>query len=154
MLAPSIVIKRDVVLFEELVHEAMAAESIDRQKSMQSYTNAAELYRGDFCESSTQDWCSSMRSYYREMMLSVLRKLAQLSYDEYGPEKALSFYRRAQSIDPYDETLHVGVMRCLAALKDREGVQRQYQILTKTLKDLDISLPSQEATRIYQESLK
>jgi len=154
MLAPNTVIKRDIVLFEEFVHEAMAAESIDRQKSIQAYTHAVEIYQGDFCENSSHDWCSSMRSYYREMMLSVLKKLAQLTYDEYGPEKALSLYRRAQSIDPYDETLHIGVMRCLSALKDREGVQRQYQILTKTLKDLDIRLPSQEATRIYQESLK
>ncbi|MDH4211011.1 MAG: tetratricopeptide repeat protein [candidate division WOR-3 bacterium] len=153
-LAPRFVIKRDVTLFEKLVHEAMAMEAIDRQKSMQSYAHAVEIYRGDFCEGLAEEWCSSMRSYYREMILNVLKKLARLSYDEQDHEKALLLYRRAQGIDRYDETLHIGVMRCLAALKDSEGVQRQYQILTKTLRDLDITLPSQEATKIYQESLK
>jgi LuxR family maltose regulon positive regulatory protein len=154
MLAPDFVIKRDVTLFEKLVHEALAVESVDPQKSMQLYTHAVEIYRGEFCEGSTWEWCSSMRSYYREMMLGVLKKLAHLRYDGHEPEKALSIYRRAQCIDRYDEAIHVGVMRCLATLNDREGVQRQYQILTKTLTELDIELPSQEATRIYQESLK
>jgi len=153
-LAPRFVIKRDVVLFEKLVHEAMAIESMDRQKSIQLYSNAADVYRGDFCEGFTEEWCASMRSYYREMMLNVLKKLAFLTYDANDPEGALILYRRAQAIDHYDETLHIGVMRCLALLKDRKGVQRQYQILTKTLKDLDITLPSREATEIYEESLK
>ena len=153
-MAPRLVIKRDVTLFEKSVHEAMAMESIDCQRSIQSYSHAVDVYRGDFCEGFTEEWCASMRSYYREMMLNVLKKLALLSYDEHDPGGALLLYRRAQAIDPYDETLHIGVMRCLTMLKDRKGVQRQYQILAKTLRDLDIALPSREATEIYEESLK
>lgn len=153
-MASRLVIKRDVTFFEKSVHEAMAMESVDRKKSIQAYSHAADIYRGDFCEGFAEEWCTSMRSYYREMMLNVLKKLARLSYDAQDPGRALVFYRRAQAIDRYDETVHIGVMRCLAVLKDREGVQRQYQILTQTLRDLDITLPSREATQIYEESLK
>ncbi len=154
MLNPRFIIKRDITQFEKLVHEAMALESTDQRRSRELYAQAVDLYRGDFCEGFVEDWYSNIRSYYREMILNVLKKLARFSYREQNLENALSLYRRAQDIDRYDEMVHIGIMRCLSFLRDKEGVQRQYQILTRALKDLDINIPSREATEIYQESLK
>jgi LuxR family maltose regulon positive regulatory protein len=152
-LNPHLTIKRDATEFESLVHEAMAKESTNRLQSMRLYNDAVDLYRGDFCEGMAEDWCSNMRSYYRDMMLNVLERSAQLCYDLNDTEKSLSLYRRALSIDRYDETVHIGIMRCLSALGDPEGVQRQYKLLTKTLLDLNISTPPTEATKIYRENL-
>ena len=152
-LNPRLTVKRDATEFESLVHEAMAGESTNPLQSMRLYNEAVDLYRGDFCEGMVDDWCSNMRSYYRDMMLNVLERSAQLCYDLHDTEKSLSLYRRALSIDRYDEKVHIGIMRCLSSIGDTEGVQRQYQLLTKTLLDLNISTPPPEATKIYRENL-
>jgi len=153
-LNPRFYLKRDISQFEKSVHEALAKECTDHRKCMQLCNEALVLYRGDFCEEISEDWCANMRAYYREMVLNILKKLAKYTYDERDVKKALSLYQKAQRIDKYDESLHVGIMRCLAFLKDNDGIQRQYRILTKTLKDLDIPSPPPEATEIYEESLK
>ncbi len=147
-------IKRDTSQFERAVHEALALERTDRHRCMQLCGEALALYRGDFCEDISEDWCTNTRAYYREMALNVLKKLAKYTYDEGNAQEALTLYRDAQRFDRYDETLHLGIMRCLAALKDTDGVQRQYRLLTRVLRDLDIKTPPPEATEIYETSLK
>jgi LuxR family maltose regulon positive regulatory protein len=153
-LNPRFYLKRDISQFEKSVHEALAKECTDHRKCMQLCNEALVLYRGDFCEEISEDWCANMRAYYREMVLNILKKLAKYTYDEGDVKKALSLYQKAQRFDKYDEALHVGIMRCMAFLKDSDGIQRQYRILTKTLKELDTAALPPEATEIYEESLK
>ena len=95
-----------------------------------------------------------MRAYDSEMMIKVLKKLAKARYDDGNPVEALSMYQRAQHFDHYDEAVHVGIMRCLAAMKDASGVQQQYKLLIQTLRELEIAQPSSEAIEIYRASFK
>ena len=145
-------IKKDIEEFEVLVREAAAREGTDRTRSMGMYGKALHIYRGDFCTSLSFDWCAEMRAYYREMVLTVMKKMAGMHLENRNPKVALTFYHRAQQLDQYDEAIHVGIMRCLAALKDADGVQRQYQRLVQTLREFDIQQPSSEAIKIYKES--
>jgi two-component SAPR family response regulator len=119
---------------------------------MNLYGQALDIYRGDFCTSLSFDWCAEMRAYYREMVLTVLKKMARMRLEDGNPKAALTFYHRAQQLDQYDEAIHIGIMRCLTALKDADGVQRQYQRLVQTLREFDIPQPSNEAVEIYKES--
>lgn len=153
-LNPRLVIRKDFEQFEELVHEAAVQESLDPQKCMESYERARAMYRGDFCDEVSSDWCASMRGYYRDMMIKVLKKMAQFRYDGREMKEALALYRAAQGFDQYDETIHIGIMRCLAAMRDIDGVQHQYQTLVRTLKELDIAQPSTEAVEIYRASFR
>lgn len=152
-LNPRLCIRRDIVQFEKSAHEAMASESVDRERCKQLGDHALKLYRGDFCEEISDDWCENMRAYYREMSFALLKKLAKCAFDDGDTGKALSLYGNANRLDPYDEALHLGIMRCMARLKDHDGVQQQYRALTKVLKDLKIAAPCREATAIYEESL-
>ncbi|KPK63637.1 hypothetical protein AMJ83_06360 [candidate division WOR_3 bacterium SM23_42] len=152
-LNPRMRIKKDVQEFMALINDAAAQESTDRARSIQLYDRALALYRGDFCDDLRVDWCADMRSYYKGMALRVMKKLAQFNYDARDVNKGLALFREAESRDPYDEEIHIGIMRCLTALKDSDGVQRQYQKLIETLSELHISSPSREATQIYQDSL-
>ncbi|UCG92621.1 MAG: winged helix-turn-helix domain-containing protein [candidate division WOR-3 bacterium] len=154
LLNPRLCIKTDVQEFEELMNEAAVKELTDRSKSMQLYNQAVTLYRGDFCAGVANEWCEQRKLYYKEKILNTLKKLGQFHYEDNDCETALDFYQRAYRLDTYDESIHLGLMRCFAALKDRDGVQRQYQSLIKTLQKLGISTPSPEATHLYQESLK
>jgi LuxR family maltose regulon positive regulatory protein len=152
-LNPHLCIKKDIQQFEVLVRGASVRESADRIGSISMYDQACKMYHGDFCSNLSFDWCAVMRSYYREMIMKVLKKMAQIQYDLQNPREALNLYQRAQALDQYDEAIHIGIMRCLAALKDADGVQRQYGLLVRMLRELDIPQPSGEATEIYQRSL-
>ncbi|MGD9379882.1 MAG: tetratricopeptide repeat protein [candidate division WOR-3 bacterium] len=149
---PRLCIRKDIQEFEVLVREAAAREGADRAGSMNLYGQALDIYRGDFCTSLSFDWCAEMRAYYREMVLTVLKKMARMRLEDGNPKAALTFYHRAQQLDQYDEAIHIGIMRCLTALKDADGVQRQYQRLVQTLREFDIPQPSNEAVEIYKES--
>jgi ATP/maltotriose-dependent transcriptional regulator MalT/DNA-binding SARP family transcriptional activator len=152
-LNPRMRIKKDVQEFEVLINGAAARETTDRAQSIQLYNQALVLYRGDFCDDLRVDWCADMRPYFKEMALRAMKKLAQFSYDAGDVNQALALFREAESRDPYDEKIHIGIMRCLTVLKDSDGVQKQYQMLVSALSELDISSPSREATQLYQESL-
>ena len=145
-------IAKDIRRFESLAREAAAREGLDRERSMRMYNQALDIYRGDFCSNLTFDWCAEIRAYYRNMVLTVLKKMARMNLEDRRANEALALYRRAQQLDQYDEAIHIGIMRCLAALKDADGVQRQYQRLVQTLREFDMLQPSNEAIEIYKES--
>jgi two-component SAPR family response regulator len=145
-------IRKDIQEFEVLVREAAAREGGNRARSMDLYGQALDIYRGDFCTSLSFNWCAEMRAYYRAMVLTVLKNMARMRLEDGDPKTALTLYHRAQQFDQYDEAIHIGIMRCLAALRDADGVQRQYQRLVQTLREFDIPQPSNEAIEIYKES--
>ena len=153
-LNPNIYISTDVQEFERLVSQAAAALNQDRQKARQLYNKALDLYRGDFVEDISAQWCEEIRAYYRKIALDILRNLAQICYDDKAYAESQTFLVRALALDSLDESIHVAIMRCLEAVGDRDGVQRQYKKLVKTLDDLGVSVPSREATEIYQNSLR
>lgn len=153
-LNPRLCLRRDIVEFEKSAHGAMASEPVDHERCRQLGDHALELYHGDFCEGINDDWCDNLRAYYREMNFSLLKKLAKCAFDDGDAARALSLYQDASRLDPYDEALHLGIMRCMVRLKDRDGIQRQYRALNRVLKDLKIAAPCREATAIYEESLR
>jgi two-component SAPR family response regulator len=115
---------------------------------------ALDLYRGDFCEHIDAEWCEDIRSYYRKTVVDVLKKMGRVSFEDKSYQESLDFLGRALGIDDTDEAVHISVMRCLQAVNDKDGVQKQYKKLVKALNRMGISLPSSEAKEIYQASLR
>lgn len=153
-LNPKVYVSTDVQKFGLLINRAEAALSENRTKAKQLYKQALDLYRGDFCEDMNAEWCEEIRLHYRKSVVKVLTKLGQIAYENKAYQESLDFLDRALKIDDSDEAVHVAIMRCLQATNDRDGVQRQYKKLVKTLDRMGISVPSREATDIYQASLR
>ncbi len=151
---PRFSIMTDVQEFEDLMKKAEASELTFKSQSNELYLRALELYRGDFCSDMMDGWFDEMRLYYRELVMKTLKKLGTMYYENSKYKKSLEYFREASKINQYDESIHLGLMRCYAALKDRDSVQKQYQILVKVLKKVGVSHPSPETLHIYQESLK
>ena len=153
-LNPKVYVSTDVQKFRQLINQASAAVSQNRTKAKQLWRQALELYRGDFCEHIDAEWCEDIRSYYRKTVVDVLRKLARISFEDKSYQESLDLLDRALRIDDTDEAVHVATMRCLQAMNDKDGVQRQYKKLVKALNRIGISKPSTEAKEIYQSSLR
>jgi LuxR family maltose regulon positive regulatory protein len=153
-LNPNIYISTDVQEFKRLVNQAAAALKQDHGKARQLYNKALDLYQGDFVEDIATQWCEEIRAYYRKIALDVLKNLGQICYDDKAYAESQEYFLRALEMDNMDESIHVAIMRCLQAIGDRDGIQRQYKQLVKTLDELGVSVPSREATEIYQSSLR
>ncbi len=153
-LNPKVYVSTDVHKFEQLVNQAAAAISQNKMKAKESYLQAWELYQGDFCADIFAQWCEEIRAYYRKLALNVLTRLGLICHDEKSYRESLKFLNQALRIDDSDEAVHIAIMRSLKALNDKDGVQRQYKNLIKTLNGMGISVPSPEATELYQESLR
>ncbi len=154
LLNPCLLVKTDIGEFEELMTKANALESINKAKSMQLFQKALMLYKGDFCEDVIKASCEEMRLHYKESALRIFKKLGYYNYKNKKIRRSLELYKKACALDRYDEQIHLGLMRCYAALNNREGVQKQYKYLKKNLRKLGIANPTSEARQIYQESLE
>jgi LuxR family maltose regulon positive regulatory protein len=153
-LNPKVYVSTDVQKFRQLISQASAAVSQSRVKAKQLWMQALEVYRGDFCEHIDAEWCENIRSYYRKTVINVLKKLGRISFEDKAYQESLDFLDRASRIDDTDEAVHIAIMRCLQAVNDKDGVQRQYKKLVKALNRMGVSMPSSEAKEIYQSSLR
>jgi LuxR family maltose regulon positive regulatory protein len=153
-LNPKVYVSTDVQMFGQLLGQAEATRSQNRIKAKQLYKQALDLYRGDFCEGMQAEWCEEVRAFYRRSVIGVLTKLGRLSYESRAYQESIDFLDRALEMDDADEAVHIAIMRCLQATNDKDGVQRQYKKLVKALEQMGISVPSREATEIYQASLR
>jgi two-component SAPR family response regulator len=153
-LNPKIYVRTDVQRFQQLANQARASLSQNRGKAKQLFNQALDLYRGDFCEGIYADWCDEIRSYYRKSVVDILKKLGDIHFEDQAFQTSLEFLYQALKLDDTDESVHIAVMRCLQAVNDKDGIQRQYKKLVKTLNRMGISVPSHEATDIYQNSLR
>jgi LuxR family maltose regulon positive regulatory protein len=153
-LNPQIFVSTDVQEFERLSSQAAAAQARDRVQAKALYVRALALYRGDFGENITAQWCEEIRAYYKKMALDILKNLGRMGFEDQAYKESQQFLEQALGLDDADESVHIAIMRCLQALNDKEGVQEQYKKLVKTLDNLGVSAPSREATQIYQDSLR
>lgn len=146
-------LKIDVCQFENLMKKAAPLEPADKDKAMEYYKNALDLYHGDFCPELYENWAEGKRSYYRVQVTTMLKKLAEYHYDRKNYEESVNLYKSALGYDNLDETVCRGIMRCLRALGDNVGVKKQYEEFEKLLKkDLNV-LPSMETQKLYHELL-
>jgi two-component SAPR family response regulator len=153
-LNPKIYVSTDAQRFQQLVNQAGAFMSHNRPKARQLLEQALALYRGDFCEHIDAEWCEDIRSYYRKTVLDVLKKLGSISLEDKNYTESLEFLNQALRIDDTEESVHIAIMRCLKAVNDKDGVQRQYKKLVKALNRMGVSMPSSEAKDIYEASLR
>jgi LuxR family maltose regulon positive regulatory protein len=151
---PSFVVKTDLQQFDAIVKDLEMNEKKGRAYSIKLCEKALEMYRGDFCCEAIDDWTSNIRSYYREAALKICKKIAFYFYETKEFAKSVRCYARALQFDPYDESTHIGILRCQSAMGDRKGIRKQFEMLSGRLKELGIDKPSDEAIQIYQKSLK
>jgi two-component SAPR family response regulator len=115
---PGVVFKLDAEEFDELIHKAQATEKYSNQKSHSIYQKALELYKGDYCADTFDQWCEQKRIYYRELCFRILKKIAGYQFDNKRYGKSLSLYRRALTFNKFDESIRQGIRQSLAKIKN------------------------------------
>jgi len=96
-------------------------------------TTAVTLYRGPFLQGYYEGWVTLRREQYQRRYLDLLRDLGNLYVSLGRNEEAMDAFRSYLIEDPFQESIHVEVMRLYAKQGRRDLVRRQYDQLCRIL---------------------
>ena len=126
------------------------AESADEPEAM--LEKAISIYNGEYLPSVYSDWCLERRTVYQGMYIRALSRLAAIKSESGQHGDAITCYRQAIELEPFQEQLHRGLMRALADNgRSREALQH-YETLQAMLKE-ELDLPPAEQTTQLSEQI-
>ena len=135
----------DVSEFADALSGAGAAQT-DTQR-IQCLEAAVDLYRGLLLPGYYEDWVIAEQRELGDRYDHAITSLAGLLEKAGQLEPALSYARRAASIDPLRESSHRLVMRLLVASGDPAAALRQYRDLERALHEELGETPSEPMHR-------
>lgn len=109
-------------------------------------------YEGDYLQDYGYIWAENERERLRQLWLNLARRLASYYLEEASsPIDALQIYERMQSIDPYNESDALIVMRLYDELGYYDKVTAHYERLSQSIeKELGLAVPRQVNTWYVQ----
>jgi DNA-binding SARP family transcriptional activator len=140
----------DLVEYQHRLEEGRrCAEAEQPERAVIAWEAAWRLYRGPFLEGFYEQWVEDRRERLAASYLDMLRRLGGLLLALGNPERAIDAFRGVLAVDPLQEGTHVAIMRILARQERRDLVRRQYDQLTRLLRDELLVEPMEETTAEY-----
>jgi LuxR family maltose regulon positive regulatory protein len=142
----------DVELFGEKLSQAAKAREIgDFDLFFRTLTEAAALYRGDFCsEDLYEDWCSQDRVSLQAKYVDIMVDLATEHLRRGETAEALTRLDEALAKDPGREELYRRQMTICSQAGNRAGVEEAFRRCAAYLKENYEVSPSPETTALYE----
>lgn len=107
------------------------------------------LYGGPFLEGFNEDWVCLRRDELEQQFQQAMGRLGGLLLESGEHSAAVSVYREVLRQEPCSELGHMGMLKALVAMQQRDGAVRHYHRYVDTLKtQLGLS-PSPEMLRLY-----
>lgn len=144
----------DVDHFEDNIKSASnpAIKPLDK---ISYYRRAVDLYKGTFLSNhSSEFWVSPLSTHYHSLYLEAVKTLAILLESEEMYDLMIHYCTKAVQIDPFDETLHVLLVRSLFKQGNNSAALKQYAVATDMLyKNLGVK-PSHELVTLYHQLMQ
>jgi DNA-binding SARP family transcriptional activator/Tfp pilus assembly protein PilF len=138
----------DARAFRELIDRAQAKN--DTQALLEQ---ALSIYQGEYLPSIYSDWCLERREMYQRMYVQALTMLAELEMKDKRFDQAAMRYREAVEVEPFQETLHRGLMQALSgAGKHKEALQHYKRL--EALLEAEMNLPPAVETRALYDQIR
>ena len=99
---------------------------------------AWRLYRGPLLEGFEAEWLRSRREQLHRQYLQALRRTGELAMARGEDQLATDAFRSLLFEEPFDENVHLELMRLYARGDRRDLVRRQFVRLQENLKELDV----------------
>ncbi|WP_092262530.1 AfsR/SARP family transcriptional regulator [Deinococcus reticulitermitis] len=152
----------DVPMFQELCFQGAALDrAADAPEAITAYESAARLYTGDFLAdlplegagNATLEWCWNRRSWFRDMHLKVVTRLARLYRLGGRLPEAQAACDTALRVDPTYEAAQEEKLLAFAAAARPDAVRRQYGLYAASLRRAGLGEPSAGLRQLYAELL-
>lgn len=138
----------DLWRFHTALHQASQAKD-DRTRAT-LLQEAADTYEGHLVAEVTYEqayeWIEPEREALRRQAVEALIHLANI-YESDDPERSLTVFERARSLDRYTEEIYQRVMTLQARLHRPDAVRRTYRLLETSLEELGVD-PNRETQQL------
>lgn len=142
----------DVAQFEDAFArcQGVAGGDLDEQ-CVEVMSSAVRLYRGDLLEGCYQDWCIFERERLQNMYLAMLDKLIDWCQVHGEFEAGIGYGEQILRNDRARERTHRRMMRLYYDSGDRTSALRQYEQLTRALRDELSVAPSRRSVALWEK---
>lgn len=134
----------DVDEFEQLIQQAR------EQQDCSAYAKAMALWQGDFMQDFNKDWCNSIRSRLRSLMLEACDALIKSSQDQQHLEQAISWAHQILQSVPEREQTHYKLMELYAEMGDQKAALDQFDRCLGALSDIGVQ-PHRQTKSFYHK---
>lgn len=129
----------DVELFEARLAEGEAARRRgDVEAALEHLQAAWALYRGPLLDGFEGEWPRQRREELHRRYLEALRLIGQMAMAAGADQLATDAFRSLLLEEPFDEGVHLELMRLYARGGRRDLARRQFVRLQENLKELDV----------------
>lgn len=129
----------DVELFEARLAAGESARRRGDDELALSHLRAAwQLYAGPLLDGFEGEWLRHRRESLHRRYLGALRQVGQMAMARGEDQLATDAYRSLLLEEPFDEGVHLELMRLYARGGRRDLVRRQFVRLQENLKELDV----------------
>jgi len=147
---PAVTLWYDVAEFESFTRQAQSNTLSDEQRA-ELWRRAIELYQGQYLDDINMDWAAQRREELRETYLRTLIRLADWHLAGGRFLEARSLYEKSLSIDPYQDQVHLEIMRCLVGAGSPNAARAYFRSYRDMLKDELKTEPQPEILEFYQQ---
>lgn len=141
----------DTEIFEEAIKKANN-ESTAKEKRLEYYLKAIELYKGDFLgHNSVEKWVVPLRVYYQEAYNNGFKKCVGLLKEKQDFASILSIAKKASLIYPYDEEILYEKIFALNAMGKTKEAINEYTLAVDLILDEFGVAPSTELVKLFGE---
>ncbi|GAA2992041.1 AfsR/SARP family transcriptional regulator [Actinokineospora diospyrosa] len=145
----------DYTEFESLINRAhLAQRHTNLHLADDLYTQATQLYDGDFLPGLQDDWAATQREWLRSRQLFALGFLSERRLRQGDHLSVIDLCGRMLAIDCLHEASYRTLIRVHAELGQLAQAQRWYTLCTKRLRDELQVAPDHETQRVYTMALR
>ena len=140
----------DVEDFERLCRQA--AETTDEQQQLELYTQAFDIYGGDYlAESISESWVLPQATYLKRLYTQSVRRICAIYNEKNDYEAVVRVCERAIELDPLEDSHHVLLIEALIAQKQLSQALAHYDYISVLLyNELGIQ-PSEQLQELYKK---
>lgn len=147
----SLPIEVDTERFDELCERAETAEADKLSLLLQ----AVDLYQGDFLPKYSESaWVLNKRAHYHSQYLKICCEATALLETAGRYQDIIALCNKALAIAPYEEELHLHLIKALVAVGEQRTAIRHYAHTSNLLMDQLGVTPSAEFTAVYLDLIK
>ena len=142
----------DAEEFDNTCRQAFAA---DGEVQLALLRRGISLYAGDFLPKCAEDaWASPLIMYYRSQYLKCVRLAVEILTGMGEFAEVIEIYQKAVVIEPYDESLHLSLLRALIDNGMQQTALQHYNNITEQFqREFGID-PSPELIALHKEIVK
>jgi two-component SAPR family response regulator len=141
----------DFDVFEKYIKNAEVINSDNISNAIEYYKSALAIYAGElFPELVYEDWIIPRRTFLSKLFIQSTLKLSELYSRQYSYDLVVQVFRQALLIDPYDEEIHMRLVKSLLKIGKYREAKMHYEETAKAFEKQYGIAPTKEMQEIQQ----